>query len=51
LIVPAETKINMDKLATSMWLALRAIGFADVRYGIPASSVGFRPSAGPGMTY
>jgi hypothetical protein len=51
LIVPAETKINMDKLATSMWLALRAIGFADVRYGIPASSVGFRPSAGHGMTY
>ncbi|MGH8216714.1 MAG: hypothetical protein ACREPZ_13610 [Rhodanobacteraceae bacterium] len=40
----------MDKLATSMWLALRAIDFADVRYGIPASAVGFRPSASPGMT-
>jgi len=40
----------MDRLAASMRLALRAIGNADVRFGHPALAVGFRPSAGPGMT-
>jgi len=40
LILLRRTEINMDKLATSMWPALRAIGFAAGRYGIPASAVG-----------
>jgi hypothetical protein len=35
-------KIKMDLLATSMWLALRAIGCADVRFGILPSQSGFR---------
>jgi hypothetical protein len=43
----------MDKLATSLWLPLRAIGSADVRYGIlPSQSGSVRNEAanGPGMT-